>query len=344
MRHHRSLLSILASAAIASSLVSLPARADEPANKAQARALFESAMSQIAQGRFSDAICAQLGESQRLDPALGTHYQWARCLENTGKLASAWAMYLDVAEVAGSQKLPEQQRYARERADALKPKLTKLIITVPVELQQQTAGLEVRRDGVLLTATQYGLALPVDGGRHEISVVATGRRKWTTTVEAPTGTEGATITVSVPALQEDAELTAVPGITGAGGTPETRWTGQHTAGLALMGLGVAGLGVMAGFGLDTGSKHQAAKPHCTADMMQCNQQGIDLERAAHSSATIANVSLAVGGSLLAAGGLVFFLAPSLSAQRPPGAPQGGRPVVGVMVSPDGMRLTFGGDL
>lgn len=153
-----------------------PARADEPDNKAQARALFESAMSEIKQGRYSDAVCAQLAESQRLDPALGTQYQWARCLENTGKLASAWAVYLDVAELAGSQNLPEQQRYARERADSLKPKLTKLIITVPVDLQQQAAGLEVRRDGVLLTSTQYGLALPIDGGRHEISVVATGRR------------------------------------------------------------------------------------------------------------------------------------------------------------------------
>src|SRR5947207_1488242 len=170
-------LRVLALLCVACALLSSPAWADETDNKAQARTLFDSAMSSIKQAGYSDAVCARLAESQRLDPALGTQYQWAKCLENTGKLASAWAVYLDVAELAGSQGLADQQRYARERAESLKPKLTKLIITVPLDVQQQTAGLEVRRDGVLLTATQYGLALPVDSGRHEISVVGTGRRK-----------------------------------------------------------------------------------------------------------------------------------------------------------------------
>ena len=319
MTRHRSILSALGCAALASSLVSLPARAAEPDNKAQARALFESAMSQIAQGRFSDAACAQLGESQRLDPALGTHYQWARCLENTGKLASAWAMYLDVAEVAGSQKLPEQQRFARERADALKPKLTKLIITVPLELQQQVNGLEVRRDGVLVSVTQYGLALPVDGGRHEISVVATGRRKWTTTVEAPAGTDGATITVSVPTLTEDAAVGVVgsprPGPVVDAAPPGA---GRATAGIVLAGVGLLGLG--AGAVLSFGSKatYDGAGPHCNP-ANQCDAEGFERRKQALTLADAATVTLIASGVVAVGGGVLWLTAPRSASQPGPTA-------------------------
>lgn len=319
MKHHRTLLSVFGSIGLAASLAAAPADAAEPDNKAQARALFDSAMASIQQGRYADAVCAQLGESHRLDPALGTHYQWARCLENTGKLASAWAMYLDVAEVAGSQKLPEQQRFARERADALRPKLTKLIITVPLELQQQVSGLEVRRDGVVVTPTQYGLALPVDGGRHEISVVATGRRKWTTTVEAPAGAEGATITVSVPTLTEDSAVGVVgaapsgPVVDGA-----SLGAGRATAGLVVAGIGLVGLGVGAVLSFVSKATYDGAAPHCNA-ANQCDVEGFERRTQALTLADAATVTLIASGVVAAGGGVLWLTAPRSASQPGPTA-------------------------
>jgi hypothetical protein len=303
---------------LAFALLSSEAGGDEVDKKAQARALFDAAMSNIQQGRYFDAVCAQLAESQRLDPALGTQYHWARCLENTGRLASAWAVYLEVAELAGSQGLPEQQRYARERADALKPKLTKLIITVPLDLQQM-AGTEVRRDGVLLSPTQYGLALPVDGGRHEISVVATGRRKWTTTVEAPAGTEGATITVSVPTLTEDPPLGPVgSGAPSAGATSTPGGADRATVGLVIGGAGLVGLGVGAALSIVAKSTYDGASSHCNA-ANQCDMDGLSSRRQALTFADASTVTLIVGGVALAAGAVLWLTAPGTAPQGKPSA-------------------------
>lgn len=311
--------------ALVCGLVASPAWADETSNKAQARVLFDSAMAATKQGRYSDDICAQFAESQRLDAALGTQFYLAECLEKTGKLASAWANYMDVAELANGQGLGIQEKYAREKAQTLKPQIPKLIIVLPSDVQK-TEGLEVRRDGVLLAAAQYGLALPVDGGKHVISVVARGKRQWETTVQAPTGTEGATITVTIPALQAEPAVGPVGPGGGADGSPaKGGWSGQHTAGVVMAGLGLAGLGMMAGFGIDTGQKHNASKPYCTDDRKFCDPTGLDLEKQAHTSATLSNASLAVGATLLAGGVTVFLLGPSLSTPKPaPTAPSTAR--------------------
>ncbi len=305
--------------ALASSLWTAPAAAQQADQKAQARTLFDTALQLMKQGTYADDVCGKLEASQKLDPALGTQFYWAECLEHTGKLASAWAMYLDVAEQASGQNLPQQQKFARDRADALKPKLARLIVVVPEDVRK-TSGLSVLRDSVPLAPAQWGMPLPVDGGKHMISVSATGRRQWMTSVEVPAGGEGATITVTVPALQAEPEVGPVGSGTGGNESAKlTGWSTQHTVGVVAAGAGLVGIGLMAGFGLDGAQKHAASMPHCTDDRKYCDPVGLDLEKQAHAAATASNISLAVGVGLVASGVLVFVLAPSLSSAKSKGA-------------------------
>lgn len=115
-------------------------------------------------------------------------------------------------------------------------------------------------------------------------------------------------------------------------TSQSGWRGQHSVGVAMAGLGLVGIGIMAGFGIDAGQKHAAAKPHCSPDMKFCHPDGLDLENQAHASANIANGALAAGATLIAAGALVFVLAPSPVASKTP---------TGSTSSPLSVRLTAG---
>jgi hypothetical protein len=299
-----------------------PSSAQQTDQKAQARMLFDTALQLMKQGTYTDDVCGKLEASQKLDPALGTQFYWAECLEHTGKLASAWSMYLDVAEQASGQNLPQQQKFARERADALKPKVARLIVVVPEDVRT-TNGLSVLRDSVPLAPAQWGMPLPVDGGKHMISVSATGRRQWMTSVEVPAGGEGATITVTVPGLQAEPEIGPVGAGTGGNDGPkQAGWSSQHTIGVVAAGAGLVGIGFMAGFGLDGAQKHTASKPHCSDDRKYCDQTGLDFENQAHTAATASNISLALGAGLVASGVLLFVLAPPLSSSKSKG-PTGG---------------------
>jgi hypothetical protein len=85
-----------------------------------------------------------------------------------GRLASAWAAYLvaeNAARSAGqadrARAAADRARAAADRAAALKPRLSTLVIAVP-EALRGVAGLEVKRDGAVVTQAQWGVAVPVD--------------------------------------------------------------------------------------------------------------------------------------------------------------------------------------
>src|ERR1044071_5690414 len=72
-----------------------------PPDVAAAQALFEQGRALMARERPEDA-CPKFEESQRLDPALGTEFNLASCYEKLGKLASAYALFTEVAATAHS--------------------------------------------------------------------------------------------------------------------------------------------------------------------------------------------------------------------------------------------------
>ena len=138
----RRISTVAACAAIALAAASVSADV-APADRAAARALFDQARSLAKEGKYTEA-CPKFEESQRLDPGIGTLFNLADCLEATGKTASAWSMFLEVASQAkvGGQK--DREKVARDRASAIEPRLSKL--TVAVVSGPQPPGLEIKRD------------------------------------------------------------------------------------------------------------------------------------------------------------------------------------------------------
>lgn len=318
----RSLLRPLSFAAFAVVVASGPAasaQADDAARRAAAQALFDEAMQLLKLRDFARA-CPKLEEVNSLQPGkIGAMMELGACYEAWGKITSAWARYRtasDLATKAGDARKAE----ADAKVAALGPKVPRLVVVVP-ESMRAVSGLVIETDGVPLGPGAWGTGIPVDPGAHEVAASAPDKRKWSTKIEI--NRPGDTITVTIPMLTEDGAAAAPAGQFGVAtpgpGAPKQQagWSGQHTAGVAMAGLGVVGLGIMAGFGLDAASKHSASNAFCSADRKYCEQPGLDLEKQAHVSANISNGALAAGATLIAAGALVFVLAPSLSAPKTP---------------------------
>lgn len=295
-------------AALACLALAFPARADDA--KIASTQLFNDAAALVKLGDYANA-CPKFAESLRLDFQIGTLYWLADCQEHTNKLASAWANFLDAAEKASLANKPGHAKEAKARADALRGRLSKMILVVSEDLLK-TPGLQVQRDGVVIGPAQFGVPLAVDSGKHEITVAATGKRAWQTSLEV--AGEGNTFTVTVPTLKEEPPVgplaSAPPSNPGAGA-----WTAHHTGAVLTAAAGLVGLAVGAGFGVETMNKTAAAKSMCNADVTLCTPEGVQLHREARSTATVSNVAFALGGAAVVAGVVLWATAPARQPAR-----------------------------
>ncbi len=293
------------------------AAAKDPAT---ATMLFNDAKRLASAGSYAEA-CPKFEESQRLDPAMGTQFNLADCYEHVGKVASAWAMFQDVASAARAEGQSARAQVALQRAAALEAKVSKLTIVAP----GNATGLEVRRNGELLGSVLWGNAAPVDAGSYTIEATAPGKKRWSSV--ASVGPNGARVTVTIPSLENaDAAVAAAPAslppagavasneaslspADGAAASSDAKSAGdgQRLAGLITGGVGLVGLGVGGAFGLLSASKHSDYTSHCLGNV--CDAQGYASHSDAVSDGNISTVAFIAGGALVAAGAVLWITAP-----------------------------------
>lgn len=291
---------------------------------AAAQALFDDARTLMKAGKFAEA-CPKLEESERLDAGPGTEFNLADCYEHAGRTASAWAEFATVADSLRALGQHDCEKFARDRATALQPKLTKLAVNVAPAAR--VPGLEVKRDGEVLREVQWGSGVPVDPGKHTIAATAPGTKPWQQTVNV--SGEGKVVSVDVPTLgPAQAAPAPTPATPSTTPTPASTSTpaadtstpapasepsrplgGQKIAAILAAGLGVVGLGVGGYFGSQAISKHNQYAPLCPNNVC-VNQTGVQLHDDAASDATISTVTMAVGAVALAGGVLLWLTAPS----------------------------------
>lgn len=263
--------------------------------RAAAQALFDEARKLMAQGRHAEA-CPKLEESQRLDPGVGTQFNLAACYEATGRTASAWSLFLDVASEAKRAAERARENVARERAHALEPKLSKLRLIVPDDAR--TVGLKIERANVAMGPAQWGAALPIDPGKHVVLVSAPGKRPAEFEVVVPS--DGSTFTFTISPLRDapkDATASSYePGFFEALGT-------QRVVALSIGAAGVVALGVSGVFSVLALDAKSASEDNC--DGNACNMQGLSDREDALAHGDIATVALVSGGVLLAAAAIVY---------------------------------------
>jgi hypothetical protein len=169
---------------------------------AAARSLVDEARALMQRKKYKEA-CPKLEASLRLAPGPSTQLDLADCNEHLGNLASAWRGFLDVASRLKAAKQADREKAARKRAQALEPRLPKLVVEVPNALE----GLEVKRDGVAIERAAWGTAIPIDPGPHRVSAIAPGRQRWTVTVQT---NEGANTHVEIPRYLPEISLVPAP--------------------------------------------------------------------------------------------------------------------------------------
>lgn len=105
---------------------------------------------------------------------MAARFRLAECYEKAARLASAWINYVDVADSAQAAKMPDREKVARSRADALKPRLLTLTLQVP-NSWRRSPGSRIKRNGEIVGAKLWNTALPVDAGEQRIEASAPGR-------------------------------------------------------------------------------------------------------------------------------------------------------------------------
>src|SRR5215471_3170993 len=162
-----------------------PARAQSTGrNPAAAQALYDEARRLVKAGNYQEA-CPKFKESYQLDPGGGTLLNLADCYEKQGRLSLAWSTFKEAAVIAQRDRRDDRVEFANQHVAALEKRLAH--ITVVVTENGRVPGLAVTVDGSLLGEAAWGVAMPVDPGKHEVRAEAPGRRPFVTTVDVPSG-------------------------------------------------------------------------------------------------------------------------------------------------------------
>lgn len=329
---HRSVCAVLATCFLA---VAAPAAAEDedPEKRVLAQQLFDEAEALLGAKKVAEA-CPKYAESYRLDPHLGVLIYLAECYEHNGQLASAWGAFREAEGMAIARK-DQRVSYARDRVEALTPRLSRLTVSVPAETRVE--GLVLYRNGLELAAASWGTPTPTDAGSYVLEARAPGRRNWTTNVVVPP--EGGSVTVTVPELapgtNELLPVTPAPARTkpapptgAASPSPaaavpppvvaqtappppagDTTEPSRRVVGLAVGGLGVVGLGVGSVLALGAKSKFDDSAPSCNG-AGYCTPEGTALRDSAQSKAMVATVVTGVGAAAVVTGVVLWLTAPS----------------------------------
>ncbi|MBW2453600.1 MAG: hypothetical protein JRI68_03780 [Deltaproteobacteria bacterium] len=283
------------------SLASADARAGDPAI---AESLFRDGKKLMKAGDYGKA-CPKLAESQRLDPASGTMLAVALCHEREGKVATAWAEYLEADAMARQAGRAARSQAAQKRAAALEPLLAKLELVVDDALRD-LPSLQIRLDGVVLESAVWDTAVPVDPGERQIEATAEGKKPWQGSVTITKPAERASITIGplddLP--PEPAEQSAPPPVV----EPEESTT-LWVAGGVVGGLGVAALGVGTFFGVRALDQIGEAQDRCSADLCT-DPEAVDLNNSGALSADL-STGLLIGGGVATAAGVALLIAAGL---------------------------------
>lgn len=265
-----------------------------PQDIAIAQKLYDDAMKLMEEKKYAEA-CPKLAESNRLDTGMGTRFHLGDCYENVGRLASAWALFVEIADEAKRTGQTGRESVARERATRLEARLPKITLQVPPSVANIT-GVEVRDNDNVVNPPLWGQPLPLDPGKHTITATAPGRRKWEKVVLLK---EGAAETVAIGELAP----VEAPGL-----------SSRHIGAITLGSAGVVSIVVGSVFGLRARTKWRddvVAKSCIGGVVTQCDLE--DAERrveqsGARTDATISTVGFVVGGAALA-GAAVLALWP-----------------------------------
>ena len=278
-----------------------------------ADALFQAGKQLIAEKKYAEA-CNKFDASYKLDPTLGTLLNLADCYEKAGRFATSWSTWGAAMEHATRDKDPRAD-YAKERRDALGPKLPKVVIRA----YGMMPGIDVFWDDAKLPPGAFGTDIPTDLLEHKILV----RRD-----------DGVVLLEKKVQVNDDGKKTEIPlDIVALNRehprvspderprSPSASWSSQRSVGFVIGSFGAAALLTAGGFELGALLKRNEANEVSACVDNFCTPRGTD---AIATAKTYAEAGQWIGlGGLVAfsVGATLFFAAPSASAPPSKSTPQ-----------------------
>lgn len=309
---------------------------------AGARAMYERAMRAREKGLW-DIACPSFAESYRLYPIAGTMFELADCEQNAGKSSSAfnhYHQYLLEVELLSREKAATHADRVKKSEDAiakLRDEIPTLTVVMPADAPTDVVVL---RDAITLAPASFGVAMPVDPGKHVVKVVSADKQiLFQSTIESkPRKPE--TIEIELPQKPPSPTPTPPEPTTKLEpiSPPAHRASLLQTGGYVGLGVGLAGLTtstVFAGLAMANQSytdKACSKNEECSASVQGAIEQG----RAFGGFSTI---TFGVGAAGLATGTVLLVLD---HLQRNKNEPKTHRPSAGFNVGPSGASLTVSG--
>jgi hypothetical protein len=259
-----------------------------------------------------EIACAKFAESERLDPRVGTLINLALCEEALGLVATArryWEQATDLARATGDARVT----YTTDRFDAIDGKVPRLTVRLAGAVPP---GTIVRRDDVELGLASLGTALPVDPGKHTVFAIAAHRADGPVIMVELHEGESKDIAVEVGAAVPEAPEVRVTSAQPVAAPPAAGGTkaSVRLAAIASGAAGAVGLGLGTYFGFQAVA-HQTGSPGvCHGDV--CDGEGAAVRRGAIQSADESTVAFVAGGALVAAGVVLWIVAPTRIPGRP----------------------------
>lgn len=299
LRSHASVRAVLGIAIVSlASSAGTEARADAAA----ADALFQDGRRLMDEKRTAEA-CTKFDSSYKEEPTLGTLLNLANCREIEGRLATAWARWNE-AEAKAHQAGDDRESLAKDRKEALAPRLPKITIVVT----NPKPGIQVFRDDAAVSPGSYGTALPTDPGTHVIQVIRDDddgvihkqelklAEAQQVRVELDIGAIEAAAPKAAPKRAPVQVVTLTPDDYDPG-------AGQRTAGWVVTGFGAAA--VVGGFVLGGVALAQKGDAKCADGSFSVNGEQVSHACFAASRDTIESAeSLATAGQWVGIAGLV----------------------------------------
>lgn len=238
------------------STLTFEARAEDQA--ASAKDLFKEGRELASKGDYR-AACPKFEQSLALEVGLGTQFNLADCWEHIGRNASAQRLFLGAAASAKAVGQTDREQVLRDRAAALEPRISKLVI----EVASTDPKLTVKMDELPLETEQYGRAVAVDPGSYSISAKSPGKKTWSQKVDVKAGQK--VVTVSVPELEAAEPKPVVAPSKAPAKTepakpvtpPPSPAAGDRDVNYTALGLGVLGVSAL-GIGTYLGIKYKSA--------------------------------------------------------------------------------------
>lgn len=292
-----------ASVAIVFAMLAPSPAGAQASNKALAQATYDKARELIKAGKVDEA-CQAFGDSEKLDPALGTLVALAACHEKQGKTASAWAEYLEAGGMGDSP----AAKFARDRTDALAAQVPKLRTSLPADLPKDTT---FSLDGSDLAISVVKLDLPVDPGHHTLTMTSS-TKKGTVNFDAQAG---GVIEVKLNFDQPATAPSATPSATAStvpSATTSSGGGGNKTPGLIIGGIGVGVLAAAGVFGVLTlvndGKRQDQVNLYNTTHDSAALNSATNYRNSALTFQTVGFITGGVGIACLAVGAYFFLTA------------------------------------